>query len=39
MAQQASDQDLRSAIKEHMGQNEQQARNLEWVFDQLGQQP
>ena len=39
MAQQASDQDLRSAIEEHISQTEQHARNLEGVFEQLGQQP
>ena len=39
MAQQATDQDLRSAIEEHIGQTEQHARNLEQVFDTLGQQP
>lgn len=39
MAQQASDQDLKSAIEKHIGQTEQHARNLEGVFEQLGQQP
>jgi ferritin-like metal-binding protein YciE len=39
MAQQASDQDLKSAIEEHIGQTQQHARNLEGVFEQLGQQP
>ncbi len=39
MAQQASDQDLKSAIEEHIGQTEQHARNLEGVFKQLGQEP
>ena len=39
MAQQASDQELRSALEEHIGQTEQHARNLEQVFDHLGQQP
>ena len=39
MAQQASDQDLKSAIEEHIDQTEQHARNLEQVFEQLGQQP
>jgi ferritin-like metal-binding protein YciE len=39
MAQQASDQDLRSAIEEHIGQTEQHARNLEGIFEQLDQQP
>jgi ferritin-like metal-binding protein YciE len=39
MAQQASDQDLKSAIEDHIGQTQQQARNLEQVFEQLGQQP
>jgi len=39
MAQQASDQDLKSAIEEHIGQTEQHARNLEGVFEHLGQQP
>jgi ferritin-like metal-binding protein YciE len=39
MAQQASDQDLKSAIQEHIDQTEQHARNLEGVFEQLGQQP
>jgi ferritin-like metal-binding protein YciE len=39
MAQQATDQDLKSAIKEHIGQTEQHARNLEGVFAQLDQQP
>jgi ferritin-like metal-binding protein YciE len=38
MAQQASDQDLKSAIEEHIGQTQQHARNLEGVFEQLGQQ-
>jgi hypothetical protein len=39
MAQQASDQDLRSAIEEHIDQTEQHIQNLEHVFEQLGQQP
>lgn len=39
MAQQASDQDLKSAIEEHIDQTEKHARNLEQVFEQLGQQP
>ena len=39
MAQQASDQDLKSAIEEHIDQTEQHAQNLEQVFEQLGQQP
>jgi ferritin-like metal-binding protein YciE len=39
MAQQATDQDLRSAIEEHISQTEQQVRNLEQVFEQLGHQP
>ena len=39
MAQQASDKDLKSAIEEHIDQTEQHARNLEQVFEQLGQQP
>jgi len=39
MAQQASDQDFRSAIEDHIHQTQQHARNLEGVFDQLGQQP
>ncbi len=39
MAQQASDQDLKSAIEEHIDQTEQHARSLEQVFEQLGQQP
>jgi ferritin-like metal-binding protein YciE len=39
MAQQASDQDLKSAIEEHIDQTQQHARNLEQVFEQLGQQP
>ncbi len=39
MAQQASDQDLKSAIQDHIDQTQQHARNLEQVFEQLGQQP
>ncbi len=39
MAQQATDQDLKSAIEDHIGQTQQHARNLEQVFEQLGQQP
>ena len=39
MVQQASDQDLKSAIEEHISQTEQHARNLEQVFEHLGQQP
>jgi ferritin-like metal-binding protein YciE len=39
MAQQASDQDLKSAIEEHIDQTRQHAQNLEQIFDQLGQQP
>lgn len=39
MAQQASDQDLKSAIEDHIGQTQQHARNLEQIFEQLGQQP
>ena len=39
MEQQATDQDLKSSIQEHIGDTEQQIRNLEQVFEQLGQQP
>jgi ferritin-like metal-binding protein YciE len=39
MAQNATDQDLKSAIEEHIDQTQQHARNLEQVFEQLGQQP
>lgn len=33
MAQQASDQDLKSAIQDHIDQTQQHARNLEQVFE------
>ncbi len=39
MAQNASDQDLKSAIQDHIDQTEQHARNLEQVYSQLGQEP
>ena len=39
MEQQASDQDLKSSIQQHISDTEQQIRNLEQVFEQLGQQP
>ena len=39
MVQQASDQDLRSAVEGHRDQTEQHIQNLEHVFEQLGQQP
>ena len=39
MAQNANDPDLKSVIEEHIGQTQQQARNLEQVFEHLGQQP
>jgi ferritin-like metal-binding protein YciE len=39
MAQNATDQDLESAIREHIEQTQLHIRNLEEVFEQLGQQP
>ena len=39
MEQQATDQDLKSSIQQHISDTEQQIRNLEQVFEQLGQQP
>jgi ferritin-like metal-binding protein YciE len=39
MEQQATDQELKSSIQQHISDTEQQIRNLEQVFDQLGQQP
>ncbi len=39
MAQNATDQELESAIREHIEQTRLHIRNLEEVFDQLGQQP
>ena len=39
MAQMASDQDLQSAIQDHIEQTRQHARNLEQVFSRLGQEP
>jgi ferritin-like metal-binding protein YciE len=39
MEQQATDQDLKSSIQQHISDTEQHIRNLEQVFEQLGQQP
>jgi ferritin-like metal-binding protein YciE len=39
LAQQATDQDLKSAIQDHIDQTQQHARNLEQIFEQLDQQP
>ena len=39
MAQNAIDQELESSIREHIEQTRLHIRNLEEVFDQLGQQP
>ena len=39
MDQQATDEDLKSSIQQHISDTEQQIRNLEQVFEQLGQQP
>ena len=39
MEQQATDQDLKSSIQQHISDTEQHIRKLEQVFEQLGQQP
>lgn len=39
MLQQASDAKLKTMIKEHIGQSEQQIKNLEQVYNLLGQPP
>ena len=39
MEQQATDQDLKSSIQQHISDTEHQISNLEQVFEQLGQQP
>ncbi len=39
MLQKATDQDLRSAIENHIEQTRQQIANLELVFRELGQEP
>ncbi len=39
MVQQATDQKLRSAIQEHIEQTQQQIRNLEQAFRELGEEP
>jgi ferritin-like metal-binding protein YciE len=39
MAQETTDQDLEKAIREHIEQTRLHIRNLELVFDRLGQQP
>ncbi len=39
MAQQATDQELEGALQEHIEQTRLHIRNLEEVFDRLGQQP
>ena len=39
MAQEATDRDLESAIREHIEQTRLHIRNLEQAFEQLGQQP
>lgn len=39
MAQQATDQNLRSSIQQHIEQTEQHIRNLEQIYGQLGQEP
>ncbi len=38
MIQNATDEDLKGAIREHLGQTEQHASNIERVFAQLGQE-
>ncbi len=39
MEQQATDEDLKSSIQQHISDTEHQISNLEQVFEQLGQQP
>lgn len=39
MAENATNGDLKGAIQTHIDQTQQQARNLEQVFEALGQQP
>ena len=39
MAQEATDQDLKEAIQQHIEQTEQHIRHLEQVYDLLGQEP
>lgn len=39
MAQEATDQELESAIREHIEQTRLHIRNLEEIFEQLGEQP
>ena len=39
MEQQATDQDLKSSIQQHISDTKQHIRNLEQVFEQLEQQP
>ncbi len=39
MEQQATDEDLKSSIQQHISDTELQISNLEQVFEQLGQQP
>ena len=39
MLEKATDQNLRSAIEQHIGQTRQQIVNLESVFAELGQEP
>jgi ferritin-like metal-binding protein YciE len=39
MAQEATDQNLRDSLRGHIDQTEQQIRNLEQVYGQLGQEP
>jgi ferritin-like metal-binding protein YciE len=39
MLQEASDEELKGMIQEHIDQTQQQIQNLEQVYSQLGQQP
>src|SRR5918911_2028717 len=39
MAEEATDPDLAQAIRQHIEQTEQHIRNLEGVYDRLGQEP
>jgi ferritin-like metal-binding protein YciE/sporulation protein YlmC with PRC-barrel domain len=39
MAQEATDQDLKEAIQQHIEQTDEHIRNLEQVYDVLGQEP
>lgn len=39
MVQKVANQKLKSTVQKHIDQTQQQIRNLEQVFDQIGQQP